>query len=147
MDSPLFSTAYIIFDIDKNGLPAGIVPYYTNRGTYISAAISLALGWTKTPAGRKPFLDLAAAFLPRSVDSWRKDLTDEHTADIFFVKIYACFPYVMDNKLWVNEDYFASHFRRISGRDGRNFDTRNQAIEINGVVSRRQHGREKSVME
>ena len=147
MDSPLFSAAYIILGINENGLPDSIIPHYNNKGTYISAAITLALAWTKTPVGRQPYIVLAADFLPQSIDSWRKDLTDEQVADMFFTKLYAYFCYVLVTKQWKNENYYSCHYRRISGPDGRNFDTRNQAIVINGVVSRRQRDRENSVME
>ena len=135
MDSPLFSAAYIIINFNSNGMPNEIIPHDSDKGTYISASIHLTLAWTRTPAGRQPFIKLAAGVLPRSLKSWRKDLTDEQVADIFFVKQYAVFSYVINGEYLENEDFLGGTFRRKSARDGRDFDTCNQAILINGVVS------------
>ena len=137
MDPPLFSAAYIIININKFGLPDSIIPHDEDKGTWISASIHLTLAVTRTPAGRQPFIDITATLLPRSSKSWRKDLTDDQVTDIFFVKMYAVFPPVINGDYLENEDFLAGTFRRESGTDGRNFDTCNQAIVINGVVSQK----------
>ena len=147
MDPP-FSAAYTIIHINKTGQPDGIIPHDSDKGTYISACIHLTLACTKTEKGKKPFIDLAGRFLPRSIKkSWRKDMTDEQVVDLFFRKQYAEFSYVVDGEYLANEEFLAGHFRRPCARDGHNFDTCDQAILINGVVSRKQLDHENSVME
>ena len=128
MASSLFSEAFIIFNLNQYGQPAQIVPYWEDTATYVSVSISICRGMLRTPAVKDVFQN----FMEMYHSQMSKDLVE-----FFISKILERFPLVFIDHSLTNPDYLAWHFRRVWNEDLKNFDTRKQALVINGLVSQK----------
>ena len=138
MTSAPFSKAFTIFNTDENGEPVEIMSYDTNAATYIAVSISICRGMLRHPTVKDTFKGFAKDIDPKQSGAWYQNLPKENAAELFIEKVLERFPLVFVDKSRVNPNLMASHWRRGWGDDGHGFDTHDQAIVINGLVSRKQ---------
>ena len=83
------------------------------------------------------FTNLAEDIDPALSNSWHKDMPKNDVAEMFIEKILERFPLVFLDDSLKNPSQRAVHCRRAWNDEGLGFETRKQAILINGPVSRR----------
>lgn len=131
MSSPSSTEAYIIIRQDENGQPVEIIPYNEDTATYVATTIHVCEGMLKTSTVKDAFKKLAEGFDPKPSG----DLPKDDVVEIFIEKILKRFPLVFVDDSRTNPNQIASHHRRAWADDHNGFDTRNQAIKLNGPVS------------
>lgn len=129
MASPLFTEAFIIFRLNENGQPVKIIPFYTNVATYVAVSIRMCQGMLRTSRVKDSFKNFTEGFDP--------ELPKNHFVEVFINKIIERFPLVFIDDSLTNPDFLACHYRRAWDEDVCDFETRKQAIVINGPVSRK----------
>lgn len=123
MSSP---EVFCLFERDKK---FERIPYHTNKGTYVGTAISLCRGTLKTPAVQDGFNKLAQKMFKLSEP-------DNSFRDPFMEKILERFPVVVVGNSISSPVQIAAHVGRPWGDKWEDFDPGNQAITMNGPVSR-----------
>lgn len=130
MASLLFNQAFIIYRLntDDKEKPDGIIPYYTNEATYVAVCISICRGLLRHSTVKDAFNKLVEGYDP--------ELPQNAHTEKFIDKILERFPIVFVDFSIDNPDLNGFHLRRPWVDEGNGFETRKQALVLNGRVSR-----------
>lgn len=135
MASPPDTAAFIIFSSTENGKPDRICPYDESTVTQLLVSINVCREMLALPEVHQAFQQLAEDFntANQNQNPWYTESQLKNSAEFFIAKIRAGFPLVFIDNSIKNPNFLGCHFRH--GWE-QSFQTQQQAIVINGWVSR-----------
>lgn len=133
MASPSGTATFYIFHRDESGKTDHLYTIEEAMFTIVAVPVNVAREGLQHETYQRGLAETADILRPKMPDAWWKDIASNEVARTFTALIIVTFVLVYIDDGLTNPNITGCHFRRL---DENEFDPHNQAIVLNGAVSR-----------